>query len=402
MRARILAVDWSGAVSGAASKIWVAEARDGNLLRLECGRDREQLADFLIDTAIENPDIIVGLDFAFSLPAWFLEERGLRNAPELWDLASREAERWLRECQPPFWGRPGKKRPQLPDDLRRTDRLAPAVGGIRPKSVFQVGGAGAVGTGSLRGMAFLKRLTDSGFAVWPFHEPGRPLLIEIYPRLLTGPVNKGNQASREAYLAANLASLDDRMLHVAASSEDAFDAAVSALVMDAARAELEALVATGDPVVRLEGWIWSPEMTVPKSASEDSPAQMRGDVPLVTQRLVRTAEPDDWRLVLRSMLPKPVIEHGDEIIVGGDPCEVIVRLLQETITVGRGGASSSGESAEVVAEFERSSAHPRDVAQAVINARAARLAAYKWCLRCRQVFPPERMIPHADVCRKCS
>src|SRR5690606_12500506 len=138
-----------------------------------------------------------------------------------------------------------------------------------------------------------------------------------------------------------------------------------------------------------EGWIWSPEMTVPKSASEDSPAQMRGDVPLVTQRLVRTAEPDDWRLVLRSMLPKPVIEHGDEIIVGGDPCEVIVRLLQETITVGRGGASPSGESAEVVAEFERSSAHPRDVAQAVINARAARLAAYKWCLRCRQVFPPE-------------
>lgn len=84
----------------------------------------------------------------------------------------------------------------LPDDLRRTDREAPAIGGIRPKSVFQIGGAGAVGTGSLRGMPILKRLRDAGFAVWPFDAPRWPCVVEIYPRLLTGAVNKGSAGAR--------------------------------------------------------------------------------------------------------------------------------------------------------------------------------------------------------------
>ena len=38
---------------------------------------------------------------------------------------------------------------------------------VRPKSTFQIGGAGAVGTGSLRGMPHLLTLREAGCAVWP-------------------------------------------------------------------------------------------------------------------------------------------------------------------------------------------------------------------------------------------
>ena len=37
---RAIAIDWSGAKSGARSRIWLAEVRDGCLTRLESGRDR--------------------------------------------------------------------------------------------------------------------------------------------------------------------------------------------------------------------------------------------------------------------------------------------------------------------------------------------------------------------------
>ncbi len=160
MSLRTIAVDWSGAVSGAQRKIWLAEAVGGRITRLESGRDRAAIADFLISEASRTPGLVVGLDFAFSLPGWFLESRGLPDGPALWALAADEGDAWLAGCESPFWGRPGRGRPDLPDHLRRTDRDAPAIGGIRPQSVFQIGGAGAVGTGSLRGMPVLKRLRD--------------------------------------------------------------------------------------------------------------------------------------------------------------------------------------------------------------------------------------------------
>lgn len=77
---RVIAIDWSGATSGARRRIWLAEYRDGEVARLECGKSRDQIADHLIELAECDPDLVVGLDFAFSLPAWFLDERGLMRA----------------------------------------------------------------------------------------------------------------------------------------------------------------------------------------------------------------------------------------------------------------------------------------------------------------------------------
>ncbi len=259
MPIRTLAIDWSGAKSGCEKTLWLAEAAGGQLLRLECGRCRTAMARHLIAEASGTPALVVGLDFAFSLPAWYLEERRLSTGPELWELASREAESWLTECAPPFWGRPGRKRPDLVEHLRQTDRSVPAVGGIRPKSVFQIGGAGAVGTGSLRGMPILKQLRDAGFAVWPFDAPRMPLVIEIYPRLLTGAVNKGDALARAAYLETHFPALSRDLSAKAVRSEDAFDACVSAMAMDAARDELSSLPTVADPQLLLEGQIWTPE-----------------------------------------------------------------------------------------------------------------------------------------------
>jgi hypothetical protein len=256
---RIVAVDWSGARDGAQRKIWLAEATGSTLVRLECGRNRIELADHLIALATQDPELIVGLDFAFSFPEWFVRDRGLSSGHELWRAALDHGEEWLSTSPFPFWGRPRCRRPaNIPEEFRRTDRQVPAVSGIRPKSVFQIGGAGAVGTGSIRGMALLHRLSRNGFAIWPFDRPVRPLLIEIYPRVLTGPVNKSSQTGRRRYLRTHYPHVRPDLLEKADASEDAFDAAVSALVMAAQRGNLLALQAADDEVERLEGRIWLP------------------------------------------------------------------------------------------------------------------------------------------------
>ena len=129
--------------------------------------------------------------------------------------------------------------------------------GIRPKSVFQIGGAGAVGTGSIRGMPHLAALRRGGFSVWPFDPPVPPCVVEIYPRVLTGPVVKRSLDERRQALRAW--RLPPALAASAARSEDAFDAAVSALVMWERRTDLSRLTEAGDPEARLEGEIFFPD-----------------------------------------------------------------------------------------------------------------------------------------------
>jgi Protein of unknown function (DUF429) len=153
----------------------------------------------------------------------------------------------------------GPPRPALPEHLRRTEAALDAVGGIRPKSTFQVGGAGSVGTGSIRGFPVLARLRAAGFAVWPFDTPAvPPVVVEIYPRALTGAVVKSNAAARHAYLAQLQPELPGALHDLAVASEDAFDAAVSAIVMSRHADELHALPAIDDPTLRREGQVWTP------------------------------------------------------------------------------------------------------------------------------------------------
>ena len=268
---RYIAIDWSGARSGSASKIWLAEAHAGQLTRLEGGRSRVEVVDELIAMAAEDPEFIVGLDFAFSAPEWFLLDRGWNSVETFWAAAHEEGEDWLAACEPPLWGRPGKKKPVLSEHFRATENEAAGVGGSTPKSFFQIGGAGAVGTGSIRGLPFLGVLDTAGFSIWPFHPPASPLVVEIYPRLLTGPVVKSNHGARMRYLGEMLPEMSQSMVQIAASSEDAFDAAVSALVMCRHGSELARLRQTADPKVLREGAIWWPAGGVVPQAVEARP-----------------------------------------------------------------------------------------------------------------------------------
>jgi hypothetical protein len=109
-------------------------------------------------------------------------------------------------------------------------------------------------------------LRAAGFRIWPYDAPSlkKPMVVEIYTRLMTGAVNKSSEAARTAYLAkkrkenALYAGLSRGVLAKARGSEDAFDALVTALVMTEHRGEFAGLRQTRDEVFRMEGRTWVP------------------------------------------------------------------------------------------------------------------------------------------------
>jgi len=304
---RVVAVDWSGDKGpGQRKKIWAGVWRAADSfskdakVTLESGRTREELFAWLVEMARETPRMVVGIDCCFSFPAWFLAEHGCRAVFDFWrHVADGQGERWLaRECEEiardeRFWGKPHKRPEQfcgegLHRSMRSTDmenkitpkmlegdpERAAKVKGITPKSPFQIGGSGSVGTGSLRAMPFLLRLREAGFRVWPFEsasfsgkEP-KPLVVEMYTRLLTGAVKKSNPVARREYLltkkkmdaayAGLYSKLSRAEMAKAMGSEDAFDALVCCMEMVRWRGEFAGLKATRDDVLRLEGITWRP------------------------------------------------------------------------------------------------------------------------------------------------
>jgi len=256
----VIAIDWSGSADdGGARHTWLARAASGQLVELVGGRTRAAvLAELAAAIGRATGPLVVGLDFAFSLPAWWVEAHGLPSAGDLWDLVERDGEAWLACCDPPFWGRAGRRRPAGIEQFRRTEREVGEGRAIRPKSVFQIGGAGAVGTGSVRGMPYLARLREAGYSIWPFDPPSSHRVVEIYPRLLTGPVVKSSRGARRDHLQASARELPEALAEVAESNEDAFDAALSALAMSDHLSELCTLPAAVDPTTLLEGAIWLP------------------------------------------------------------------------------------------------------------------------------------------------
>jgi hypothetical protein len=301
---RVVAIDWSGRIDAAGQRrhiwagVWTAVADGKPNLRLEAGRTRDEVAEWLIELASETPRMVVGIDCCFSYPAWFLAEHGCATVFDFWQhVAAGHGERWLAregEGMPRderFWGKPHKRPEQFSGAgfrrmMRRTDwdnKIDPSLAGgqaeraarlekmrgITPKSPFQIGGSGSVGTGSLRAIPFLVRLHDTGFRVWPFENASfgtqaKPLLVEIYTRLMTGPVAKSNAAARKTYLAARrkadamYGAVPRGVLTKALGSEDAFDALVSTVEMARHAEEFTHLRATNDAALRLEGITWRP------------------------------------------------------------------------------------------------------------------------------------------------
>jgi hypothetical protein len=247
---RCVAVDWSGRASDAREYIWIAEAVGGELTFLESGRRPGQVVEWLLTR--ERP-LVVGFDFAFSFPRWFCDENGWASGPDVWAAIAADGEAILDQERPPFWGRTSRR----PDEVAGPKGLRTHETVLGTKSVFQIGGAGAVGTGSIRGMPWLLALSQAGWAIWPFDAPGPATALEIYPRALYGPgrVVKSRWTSRREALGRWFPDHPAPLIERAAGSEDAFDAAVAALRMSQHEAELAALPVLDD---QLEGAIWAP------------------------------------------------------------------------------------------------------------------------------------------------
>jgi hypothetical protein len=300
---RLIAIDWSGRIDAAGQRrhIWSA-IWTRNKVQLEAGRTRDEVTDWLIELAHETPRMVVSIDCCFSFPGWFLEEHGCTDMFAFWRKANAGlAEQWLaRECDAiardeRFWGAPHKRPAQFcGSGYRRMFRFADydnkiaqalpggdaaraaKMRGITPKSPFQIGGSGSVGTGSLRAMTMLERLHDAGFRIWPLESSAigakrpRPLVVEMYTRLMTGAVAKSNAEARKRYLAAKrkkdalYASLGRAVLAKAQASEDAFDALASVIEMARHAEEFSGLKATRIPELRREGLTWRPGVREPK------------------------------------------------------------------------------------------------------------------------------------------
>ncbi len=271
---RVIAVDWSGARTGAERKLWLAEVTGGDVVRLEDGRTREALTDELVRVAVEarraGERVVIGLDFGFGFPAWYLRARGWVSGHEAWRaLTSLAVEDLLDQPSFPFWGRGARRtRPEaLREDtdtppLRETERRL--RGRARPFSVFQLVGAGAVGVASLRGMATLHAISQAGACVWPFDEDAGgagAVVAEVWPRLAAPHVNKSSADERVAHVRSLGEEVDglDACEPAVRRTDDAFDALVAAVALWRAREALARLPDDSSPTERLEGRIWQPE-----------------------------------------------------------------------------------------------------------------------------------------------
>ena len=265
-----IAVDWSGAKNERAQMagIWLAVAESDSLIRLKNGLTRDEAIAMLVKKIESGGPLVIGLDFAFSFPQWYLQCHQLHSVNDLWRLAASEGEEWLNGKTWPFWGRKDTKYQKRPGNLedhlqfRQTDKDHRSS---NPKSVFQIGGSGTVGTGTIRGLPALARLQKAGAAIWPFDvpKPDGPNVIEIYPRLFyRSAVTKGtpvrSRDSRKRYLKKHYPCLERYWRDTMIGSDDAFDAGISALAMGARAMELQKLKRATQLPKLLEGEIWPP------------------------------------------------------------------------------------------------------------------------------------------------
>ena len=217
------AIDWSGARRPRG--IWLAAVRDGELVESRAVATREEV---IAELAVQTDPVVAGLDFSFSVPAWFADELGCSTVEQVWARAAVDGERWLHPTLP-FW----RNRCDVPVErrFRQCELRFPTA-----KSVFQLVGNGQVGAGSVRGMPLLGELRDAGYAIWPFDAAGPRMALEIYPSAL------------------RKLRPDDEWFE----SPHERDAVSSAWVLWEHRDEVARLSEARDPVIRLEGDVWTP------------------------------------------------------------------------------------------------------------------------------------------------
>jgi molybdopterin molybdotransferase len=298
---RIAVLDWSaaGVPRRGRDSIWLGQAAGGAVTaeNLATRAAAEARLRVLVAAALDAGErLLIGADFAFGYPAGFaaaltgksdalavwewLTERiadGPNNANNHRQVAAMANARF--SGNGPFWGNTARAeveglprlKPALPAGLaalRATD-LAAREGGMGPKSVWQLAGAGVVGAQVLTGLPVLQRLRRlfaGKVAVWPFEPADAPVVLaEVYPSLLAAEVR--------AELAANAAMVpDEAQVRVLAE----------ALARLAESGGLDALFAPDAParVLAEEGWMLGANQRLMLRAAvsaRQAPPRLRND-----------------------------------------------------------------------------------------------------------------------------
>lgn len=236
---RIVVLDWSaaGRPTRGADSIWIGDDR-GLLANPPTRMEAHHLLQGLAEPGTR---LLIGADFAFGHPSGLAHQMtGRADALTLWDHLDAQHSDDARNCSnyrdvaaglnraldaPVFWGDgrrlptpdlPRLRPPPHPDLKPHRVTETPAPGGPRPKSPFQLAGAGAVGAQSLTGIPWLNRLRQrAGTAVWPFQpwQDAELVLAEVYPSML-GRLDVAGwpclDAAQVGLLARTLHALDDR------------------------------------------------------------------------------------------------------------------------------------------------------------------------------------------------
>lgn len=228
----LIAVDWSASNQPSPKKptkdaIWLAEATATAPPTTHYFRTRHACHAYLEQRLIELRDerTLVGWDFSFGYPQGFADALGLTATPAwraVWDYFSELIEdtadnksnrfavgahlnRQIGAANGPFWGVPAgqasthlhpKRNFTFPvgqlAERRYVETLHP-----RMQSAWQLAYTGSVGSQSLLGIPYVRRLRDHETLhdvsrIWPFESLGARagatiLHAEIYPSLLTLP-----------------------------------------------------------------------------------------------------------------------------------------------------------------------------------------------------------------------
>ena len=214
----VIVVDWSGGndrgTTPKADAIWVCVARGGVADAPVYLRNRQVAEDWIGDTVraerAAGRRVMVGFDFPFGYPQGFARAvAGTDDPLDLWDWFAERIEDAPKANnrfdvagainlslggKGPFWGN-GLKRDI--DGLARTkaDYANPFAERRRAEvlakgafSVWQLSGAGSVGSQALMGLPVLARLRQrfgDDLAVWPFQTLDTGIaLVEVWPSLI--------------------------------------------------------------------------------------------------------------------------------------------------------------------------------------------------------------------------
>ncbi|MEM7525600.1 MAG: precorrin-8X methylmutase [Pseudomonadota bacterium] len=280
-------VDWSARSAPSPAHpskdaIWIGVARaDAEEFETIYVRTRTEavlrLNTFLQEELAAGRRTLVGFDFPFGYPAgvaaritgeasalalwrWFsqaIEDDG-NNGNNRFDVAGRINR--LYDGVGPFWGTPGNRfEADVPPKAKARagadhppERRACEARAPRAKTVWQLMGAGSVGSQVLMGLPALARLRASlgdSAAIWPFETglaaPEKPVaLVEIYPSLF---------ADRVVAARAEGDVQDEVQVRVTAAAYRDFDAAGDLAAMFEGPADLSADERAA--IAREEAWI---------------------------------------------------------------------------------------------------------------------------------------------------